>query len=152
MRSGEPTTPASASPTSRCSFPSPLPPPPPSPSPPPPLVQVGRVLREVEELGLAEETVVLVLGDHGLQLGEHSEWDKYTNFEVTENLIFRGKPRLRTGRRCCCACLGRRRGWWTPWWSWWTCCPPWWRPPVSPGSPGAPSTPGTSRSAGTTTF
>ena len=44
--------------------------------------QLGRVLDELETLGLAENTVVVFLGDHGLHMGEHSEWDKYTNFEI----------------------------------------------------------------------
>jgi len=50
--------------------------------------QIGRVLREVEELGLAENTVVMFVGDHGLQLGEHAEWDKQTNFEIAHRAPF----------------------------------------------------------------
>ena len=41
-----------------------------------------RVLAALEELGLAESTVIMFWGDHGWQLGEHSEWCKHTNFEV----------------------------------------------------------------------
>ena len=44
--------------------------------------QVGRVLEAVEEAGLSENTVIMFIGDHGLHMGEHSEYDKYTNFEV----------------------------------------------------------------------
>ena len=44
--------------------------------------QFGRILDELEVLGLAENTVILFLGDHGLHMGEHAEWDKYTNFEI----------------------------------------------------------------------
>ena len=44
--------------------------------------QLGRVLNELEILGLAENTVVVFLGDHGLHMGEHAEWDKYTNYEI----------------------------------------------------------------------
>ena len=36
--------------------------------------------------GLAENTVVVVWGDHGWQLGEHSEWAKHTNFEVANRV------------------------------------------------------------------
>ena len=32
--------------------------------------QVGRVLAAVEEKGLADNTVVMFIGDHGQQLGE----------------------------------------------------------------------------------
>ena len=44
--------------------------------------QFGRIIDELEELGLAENTVIAFLGDHGLHMGEHAEWDKYTNYEV----------------------------------------------------------------------
>ena len=42
--------------------------------------QVGRVLDEVERLGLKENTVVILWGDHGWKLGEHGSWCKHTNF------------------------------------------------------------------------
>ncbi len=44
--------------------------------------QVGRVLGELERLGLRENTVVLLYGDHGWHLGEHGLWGKVTNFEM----------------------------------------------------------------------
>jgi len=44
--------------------------------------EVGRVLDELDTLGLAENTIIALWGDHGWQLGEHSEWCKHTNFEV----------------------------------------------------------------------
>ena len=40
------------------------------------------MLKELERLELSENTVVVVWGDHGWQLGEHSEWCKHTNFEI----------------------------------------------------------------------
>ena len=40
--------------------------------------QVGRLLSELERLGLAENTVVLVTSDHGEMLGEHGMWFKRT--------------------------------------------------------------------------
>ena len=40
------------------------------------------MLDVLEDLGLAESTIVAFWGDHGWQLGEHSEWCKHTNFEV----------------------------------------------------------------------
>ena len=43
--------------------------------------QVGRVLNELEQQGLADNTVIVLFGDHGWQLGEHNEWCKFTNFE-----------------------------------------------------------------------
>lgn len=43
--------------------------------------QVGRVLAKLEDLGLAENTVVVVWGDHGFLLGEHAIWGKHCLFE-----------------------------------------------------------------------
>ena len=40
------------------------------------------MLDVLEDLGLADSTIVAFWGDHGWQLGEHSEWCKHTNFEV----------------------------------------------------------------------
>lgn len=43
--------------------------------------QVGKVLDELERLGLAENTIVVLWGDHGWQLGDHRVWGKHTLFE-----------------------------------------------------------------------
>ncbi len=43
--------------------------------------QVGRVLDKLKELGLDKDTVILLTGDHGYQLGEHGLWAKQTLFE-----------------------------------------------------------------------
>lgn len=43
--------------------------------------QVGKVLDELEALGLKENTVVVVWGDHGWHLGDHTIWGKHTTFE-----------------------------------------------------------------------
>ena len=44
--------------------------------------QIGRVLSRLDELGLAEDTVVVFTSDHGYQLGEHGQWGKVTVFEA----------------------------------------------------------------------
>ena len=44
--------------------------------------QVGKVLKELEMLGLKENTVVVLVGDHGWSLMEHGLWVKHSNFEV----------------------------------------------------------------------
>ncbi|MBL8826052.1 MAG: sulfatase-like hydrolase/transferase [Planctomycetaceae bacterium] len=44
--------------------------------------QVGRLLAALDEEGLAENTIVVLWGDHGWQLGDHGLWHKHTNFEV----------------------------------------------------------------------
>lgn len=45
--------------------------------------QVGRILDELDRLGLAENTVVILWGDHGWQLGEHAMWVKHSCFETS---------------------------------------------------------------------
>jgi uncharacterized sulfatase len=43
--------------------------------------QFGVVLDELEKQGLAQNTVVVFLSDHGYHLGEHGQWQKMTVFE-----------------------------------------------------------------------
>lgn len=43
--------------------------------------QVGRLLAKLKELHLDNDTIVLLTGDHGYQLGEHGLWAKQTLFE-----------------------------------------------------------------------
>lgn len=44
--------------------------------------QIGRVLAELDALGLRENTIIVVWGDHGWHLGEYGIWGKATNYEV----------------------------------------------------------------------
>ena len=43
--------------------------------------QVGQVLKQLDALGLAKNTIVVLWGDHGFHLGEHGLWRKNTLFE-----------------------------------------------------------------------
>ena len=58
--------------------------------------QIGRLLAEVDRLGLRDSTIIVLWGDHGWHLGDHGLWCKHTNFESATRslLIFRvpGQP------------------------------------------------------------
>ncbi len=45
--------------------------------------QIGKVLDALEELGLAENTIVILWGDHGWNLGDHGMWCKHCNFNTS---------------------------------------------------------------------
>ena len=62
-------------------------------------VQVGRLLDELEKLGVADNTIIVLWGDHGWQLGEHGFWCKHTNFEVASRTpLFVVAPGVEGGR------------------------------------------------------
>jgi iduronate 2-sulfatase len=48
--------------------------------------QVGRVLAELDRLGLREKTIVILWGDHGWHNGEHGMWSKHSNYEISTRL------------------------------------------------------------------
>jgi len=43
--------------------------------------QVGMLMQELEDLGMKENTTIVLWGDHGWHLGEHGLWCKHCNFE-----------------------------------------------------------------------
>lgn len=44
---------------------------------------VGDVLSELERLGLRENTIVVLWGDHGFHLGEHDFWGKHNTMHIS---------------------------------------------------------------------
>lgn len=63
--------------------------------------QIGRLLDELEKLGVADNTIIVLWGDHGWQLGEHGFWCKHTNFEVASRTpLLIAAPGIEGGRVC----------------------------------------------------
>jgi len=64
--------------------------------------QIGRVLDALEKEGLADNTIIVLWGDHGWQLGDHGLWHKHTNFELaTRAPLLISVPKQKTaGQKC----------------------------------------------------
>lgn len=62
--------------------------------------QLGRVLDEVERLGLDENTIIVLWGDHGWHLGDHGSWTKHSNYEQSNRIpiIFHAPGVAKPGR------------------------------------------------------
>ncbi|MFZ2279107.1 MAG: sulfatase [Prosthecobacter sp.] len=62
--------------------------------------QIGRVLARLDELKLTDNTVVVLTGDHGYQLGEHGLWAKQTLFEGANHVpLLIAAPGVKPGSR-----------------------------------------------------
>jgi len=48
--------------------------------------QLGRVLDELDRLGLARNTLMVLWGDNGWHLGDHGYWTKHTNYEEANHI------------------------------------------------------------------
>jgi iduronate 2-sulfatase len=63
--------------------------------------QIGRVIETLDELGLSENTIVILWGDHGWHLGEHNFWGKHNLMSLATNspMIVTG-PGIEAGQKC----------------------------------------------------
>lgn len=63
--------------------------------------QIGKVLSALDRHGLADRTVVVLLGDHGYQLGQHGWWNKNALFEPSARapLVMAG-PQIKSRAAC----------------------------------------------------
>tara|TARA_Y100000991_G_scaffold49733_1_gene35913 strand:- start:855 stop:2759 length:1905 start_codon:yes stop_codon:yes gene_type:complete len=58
--------------------------------------QVGKLLAKLKEKGLDKNTIIVLWGDHGFHLGDHSMWTKHTNFEQsTRSPLLIKDPRIK---------------------------------------------------------
>lgn len=46
---------------------------------------VGKLMSALKELELEDNTIVVLLGDHGWSLGDHNQWCKHSNFNIVNN-------------------------------------------------------------------
>jgi iduronate 2-sulfatase len=63
--------------------------------------QIGRLLNELDRLGLRDNTIIVLWGDHGWKLGEHGMWCKHTQFELDAHvpMIFSYPGMKNAGKR-----------------------------------------------------
>ncbi|MCM2374175.1 sulfatase [Aporhodopirellula aestuarii] len=62
--------------------------------------QVGKVMAELDRLGLRDNTIVVLWGDHGYKLGDYGLWCKHTNFELDAHVpLIISAPGHARGRR-----------------------------------------------------
>jgi len=64
--------------------------------------QIGKVLGALDDVGLAENTIVVLWGDHGWHLGDSQIWGKHTPFErAVRSPLFIRVPKMKSaGKEC----------------------------------------------------
>lgn len=50
--------------------------------------QIGMLLDQLDQLGLRENTIVVLWGDHGFKLGDYSRWCKWSNMNIDTHIPF----------------------------------------------------------------
>lgn len=62
--------------------------------------QLGKVMDELDRLGLTKNTIVLLWGDHGWHLGDHGWWCKHSNYEQANRIpLIVAAPGVKGGMR-----------------------------------------------------
>jgi iduronate 2-sulfatase len=61
--------------------------------------QIGMLLQTLDSLGLRENTIIVIWGDHGWHLGDHDLWCKHSNFEqATRSPLIISVPWMNSGK------------------------------------------------------
>jgi len=59
---------------------------------------IGKIIAHLDSLGLRDNTIIVLWGDHGWHLGDHGLWTKMTNFEqATHGLLIIDVPGKKEG-------------------------------------------------------
>jgi iduronate 2-sulfatase len=62
--------------------------------------QIGKLLAALKQTGLDKNTIIVLWGDHGWHLGDHSLWCKHSNFEqVTKTPLIIKAPGITKGKK-----------------------------------------------------
>lgn len=62
--------------------------------------QVGKIIEKLKQKGLDKNTIIVIWGDHGWHLGDHSLWNKHSNFEqATRSPMIIYDPRVNKGNK-----------------------------------------------------
>ncbi|MCB1275484.1 sulfatase-like hydrolase/transferase [Prosthecobacter sp.] len=62
--------------------------------------QLGRVIEALDANGFAENTIIVLWGDHGWHLGDHGMWCKHTNYEQAARIpVVVAAPGIAGGQR-----------------------------------------------------
>ncbi|MEZ6038919.1 MAG: sulfatase [Planctomycetaceae bacterium] len=62
--------------------------------------QIGKLLDELDRLELASNTIVVLWGDHGWNLGEHTLWCKHSCYETSMQIpVIVRAPKIQGGQR-----------------------------------------------------
>ncbi|MEM7107286.1 MAG: sulfatase [Bacteroidota bacterium] len=62
--------------------------------------QLGRILDELDQLGLSENTIIVFTSDHGYHMGEHGYYQKTTLFEDADHVpLILSYPKMRMAGR-----------------------------------------------------
>ena len=62
--------------------------------------QIGKLIDELKNQGVAENTIIVLWGDHGWHLGDHNLWCKHSNFEqATRSPLIFAAPGEKAGQK-----------------------------------------------------